>query len=405
MQSSCEISPSVGGRTQSVLQPRRPAPPGTSGRRDGWVTDRWPFSGARYRAPVRVLVNALPVRGTSLGVLTENLLQGWVESDEVHVVLRPGVELELPGRVTVHPVGGQRVLAMEWAVPDLCRRLGADAMLGVTPATTFGPLPCPRVIMSLDVRHELRPRQFSYRTRLLRGVSYGIGYRRADAIVTISHRTREDLLRVHPWLRRQTITVAQLGADHVLRWPRPNHSDGLYALAFGQWGNKNVGLVLDAWAQLQHEGGDPPPLVIVGLPEAERVTLQADVAARGLAQLVTVKPWLDPDQFHRQFTGASLVVFPSDYEGFGLPALEAMRLGIPVVVTPDPALFEVTGGLATVMDGWDPAALARAVPVARARSAEDLERGVEHASEFTWERTAGAVRATLASCIDAAVKA
>lgn len=360
---------------------------------------------ARYRAPVRVLVNALPVRGTSLGVVTENLLQGWEESDEVHVVLRPGVELDLPGRVTVHRVGGQRLVAMERTVPELCRRLGADAMLGVTPATTIGPLPCPRVIILHDVRHEMRPHQFSYRTRLLRGVSYGLAYRRADAIVTVSHRTREDLLRLHPWLRRKTITVAQNGADHVLTWPRSESRGDGYALAFGQWGNKNVGLVLDAWARLEREGGDPPALVIVGLPETERVTVQADVASRRLGTLVTVKPWLDPDEFRREFTGASLVVFPSDYEGFGLPALEAMRLGIPVVVTPDPALFEVTGGLATVMDGWDAAALARAVPVARTQSAEDLERGVKHASEFTWGRTAREVRATLAGSIAAAGRA
>jgi glycosyltransferase involved in cell wall biosynthesis len=144
--------------------------------------------------------------------------------------------------------------------------------------------------------------------------------------------------------------------------------------------------------------------VIVGLPEPEQVRVQADVVAHGLTSLVTVKPWLGPDEFRRQFTGAALVVFPSDYEGFGLPALEAMRLGIPVVVTPDPALYEVTGGLATVMDGWDAAALARAVPLARTESAEDIERGVKHASEFTWRRTASEVRATLAACIDAAGK-
>jgi hypothetical protein len=81
-----------------------------------------------------------------------------------------------------------------------------------------------------------------------------------------------------------------------------------------------------------------------------------------------------------------------------------MRLGIPVVVTPDPALLEVTGGLATVMDGWDAAALARAVPVARQQGTADLERGVHHASAFTWRRTASEVRAVLAGCIDAAGK-
>jgi glycosyltransferase involved in cell wall biosynthesis len=350
---------------------------------------------------VRVLVNALPVRGTSLGVVTENLLGAWDGSDDVHVVLRPGVELALPERMTVHPVGGQRLLAMERAVPELCRQLGADAMLGVTPATTVGPLPCPRVIISLDVRHEMRPHQFGYRTRVLRGVSYGLGYRRADAIVTISHRTREDLLRVHPWLRRQTITVGQLGADHVLAWPRPepHPGDTPYALAFGQWGNKNITLVLDAWALLRGAGDEVPPLVVVGVPADARAAVQADATARGLSGLVTVKPWLDDDEFRRQFTGASLVVFPSDYEGFGLPALEAMRLGIPVVVTPDPALFEVTGGLATVMEGWDAAALARAVPTARAQSKEALRHGIDHASAFTWARTASQARATLAGAM------
>lgn len=368
------------------------------------MTGRCRFPAARYRAAVRVLVNGLPVRGTSLGVVTENLLGSWDEADDMHLVLRPGVELELPDRVTVHPLGGQRLLAMERRVPELCRRLGADAMLSVTPATTVAPLPCPRVIMAHDVRHEMRPHQFPYYVRLLRAVSYGLAYRRADAIVTVSHRTREDLLRLHPWLRRKMVTVAQNGVDHVLAWPRPEPGESGYALAFGQWGNKNVDLVLEAWARLQHEGGDPPPLVIVGLPGPDRERAQADVTARGLAHLVTLKPWLDPDEFPKQFTGASLVVFPSDYEGFGLPALEAMRLGIRVIVTPDPALFEVTGGLATVMDGWDASALVRAVIAARAQSGDEVERGVQHASAFTWRRAAGDVRATLLGCIDAAGK-
>lgn len=352
--------------------------------------------------PVRVLVNALPVAGTSLGVVTENLLQGWEVSDDLHLVLRPGVHLDVPSRVTVHPVSGPRLVAMEREVPALSRRLGADAVLGVTPATTVGPLPCPRVIIVHDVRHEVRPHQFSYRLRLMRGVSYGLAYRRADAIVTVSQRTREDLLRFHPWLRRRRVVVAHNGADHVLSWPRAEPGGAGYAIAFGQWGNKNVGLVLEAWQRLQREDGDPLPLVIVGVSDADRAGVRADVASRGLTDLVTVKPWLDRDEFHRQFTGASLVVFPSDFEGFGLPALEAMRLGIRVIVSPDPALLEVTGGLATVMDGWDAAALVRAVPVARTECAEDVERAVQHASAFTWARAAGEVRATLAGCIEAA---
>ena len=121
---------------------------------------------------------------------------------------------------------------------------------------------------------------------------------------------------------------------------------------------------------------------------------------RGLGDLASVRPWLSDLEFRRNFASAAVVVFPSDYEGFGLPAVEAMRLGIPVVVTPDPALLEVTGGLATVMGGWDAASLAEAVPRARATSASDLERGHAHAAGFTWRRTASEVRAALAACVD-----
>jgi glycosyltransferase involved in cell wall biosynthesis len=162
--------------------------------------------------------------------------------------------------------------------------------------------------------------------------------------------------------------------------------------------NKNVDLVLDAWAVL-HARAEALPLVVVGLSAEARRSVEARAAARGIGELVTLRPWLDDRAFQEQFSSASLVVFPSDYEGFGLPAVEAMRLGIPVVVTPDPALLEVTGGLATVMEGWDAPALARAVPLARQTGAEQLRAGVEHASTFTWQRTARDVRAALVASI------
>ncbi len=346
---------------------------------------------------MRLVVNAVPARRGSLGVVTENLLRGWDElgtDDEIHVVLRPDVPLDLPPGITVHLTGGARFAAMEARVPSLCRRVRAEAMLGVTPATTMAPLPCPRAIIALDLRHEHRPEQFATRARWMRSTSYAIGYRQADAIICISNRTRDDLLASHPRLRRRRVTVAQLGADHVLAWPPREAKPAGYALAFGQWGNKNVGLVLEAW-QLLRTHGDAVPLVIVGVPDEGRDAVEAQIRTGDLDEMVTVKPWLTSEEFHRQFTSASLVVFPSDYEGFGLPAVEAMRLGIPVVVTPDRALLEVTGGLASVMDGWDAEALARAVPSTLRSSPEALAAARDHASVLTWRRTAESARAAI----------
>lgn len=224
-------------------------------------------------------------------------------------------------------------------------------------------------------------------------MSYAVGYRQADGIACISERTRSDLIASRPWLRNHLVRVALLGADHVKAWDPMGSSDE-YAIAFGQWGNKNVDLVVDAWSHL-HRLGDALPLVLVGLSEASRVHVQAKVDGLGLGQVVTILPWLPTDTFHQRFASARLVVFPSDFEGFGLPAVEAMRLGIPVVISDDPALVEVTDGHATVMNGTGPDALARAVNAARASSTEDLAKAQSHAEAFTWRRTAAQVREVL----------
>jgi glycosyltransferase involved in cell wall biosynthesis len=355
---------------------------------------------------MRVVIDGVPIRGTSLAIVVENLLHGWDQldcDDDIHIVVGPDAPLALPASVTVHrvPLGrvpfAGRLQAQNVRVPQLCRRVEADVMLGVIPATTVGPLPCPRGIIALDLRHELRPEQFSRQARLKRRASYAVGYRQAAAIICISERTRQDLLTAHPGLQRRLVRVAPLGADHVLRWP-PARSGPPFALAFGQWGNKNVQLVIDGWSLL-HARGQALPLTLLGLPEADRAAVQSRVDRLGLAEVVTVLPWLDPAPFQQQFASASLVVFPSDFEGFGLPAAEAMRLGIPLVVTPDQALLEVTAGRATVMDGWDAEALARAVPLARQAGPDLASRARIRAAEFTWRRTASEVRATLSMAV------
>jgi glycosyltransferase involved in cell wall biosynthesis len=95
------------------------------------------------------------------------------------------------------------------------------------------------------------------------------------------------------------------------------------------------------------------------------------------------------------FAGASGVLFPSDFEGFGLPAIEALRLGIPLVISADPALLEVTAGHAVVTEDESPEGLAAAIERAQALSPDQLAAGAEHARAFTWERMARDVRAAL----------
>ena len=94
-----------------------------------------------------------------------------------------------------------------------------------------------------------------------------------------------------------------------------------------------------------------------------------------------------------------MVVFPSDFEGFGLPVVEGMLLGKPVVLGPEPATNEIAGGHAAVAADWTAAALADAVRRARAMTSGELEAARAWAATFTWERTIRQTREVLAGLV------
>ena len=166
-----------------------------------------------------------------------------------------------------------------------------------------------------------------------------------------------------------------------------------HALAFGHFPNKGVDRVIDAWKILRSRG-QARPLVFVGLSGSDRESVVERSRAEGLDQLITPLPWLDDGEFQARFASAGLIVFPSDFEGFGLPAVEAMRLGIPLVISADQALLEVTGGNAAVAEGDGAESLAAAVSAASAMTEQDLDRARAHV-ERSWEDVARETRAAL----------
>jgi glycosyltransferase involved in cell wall biosynthesis len=355
---------------------------------------------------MRVVIDALgvvPFGGYAVAL--EAILAGWEEldtDDELHLLMSEGVELEIPDSVEIHrfrvgrPAALRRVAVQTRAARRVCRETDADALLGVLPTTAVGPVGCPKVIMVYDMRHELLPEQFTRGRRLLRRVGYELGYRQAAAIICISERTRRDLLRSRPWLAEKPVVAVLWAADHVDSWPRrdPRESGDAYALAFGHFPNKAVERVIDTWEVLRRRG-DERRLVFVGLPGSARAAVAERIRSAGLDDLVTPMPWLEREEFEATFASAGLIVFPSDFEGFGLPAVEAMRLGIPLVISTDEALLEVTGGHATVVDGTDAESLAEAVTRAWATPPEELERARGFVGGYSWAKTARETREVL----------
>jgi glycosyltransferase involved in cell wall biosynthesis len=262
------------------------------------------------------------------------------------------------------------------------------------PSTTLRPPGVPVVVVVHDLRHELRPEQFGWSRKLMRRISYARAYALADVLIAVSQRTLDDLYRLHPRTAGTSAAVVHHGADHVASWA--NHApDAGYAIAQGQHTNKNVALVVGAWRSLTDRGAELP-LLILGLSEKDRRRTAGAVHAAGLDDRIRLSEYLPQPEFEATMAAARMLVFPSDFEGFGLPVLEAMRLGLPVVVGPDPAVLEVAGGHATVMDEWTAPALAAAVSRALSEGPADRDAARRHAEAFTWtetvRRTRGLIR-------------
>jgi glycosyltransferase involved in cell wall biosynthesis len=308
---------------------------------------------------VHVVFDAVAVRPGSSAVILEGLIAGWLRdypADTLTVLVPDEPGLRIPEGVAVHrvPSGGAlgSIRSRTVGVRRAARELGADAVLsGVTASGLLGTA-CRHGVVLTDLRHEILPEQFSAGRRLARRLSYGVSFRQADAIFCISGRTRDDLVAGHRGVADRAI-VASLGADHVDSWPPRTAGATPYAVAFGRFANKNADAVLEAWAEFCRTD-DAWTLRLVGMSEGDRVRAGERVAALGIADRVVLMPWLDDEQFAESFVGASLIVFPSEFEGFGLPAVEAMRLGIPLVVSADSALAEVTGGHAVVATDLSP---------------------------------------------------
>ena len=158
---------------------------------------------------------------------------------------------------------------------------------------------------------------------------------------------------------------------------------------------KNVGGLLDAYARLLARRANVPRLVIAGRAEADAGAVLAAMNQPPLAGHVEYRGYVPTEEREALFKGAQAFVLPSFEEGFGIPALEAMSAGVPVVVSNRGALPEVVGDAGLLIDPDDAESLAAALerladdPDLRATCAR---RGLDRARQFTWTQTARDVR-------------
>ncbi len=212
---------------------------------------------------------------------------------------------------------------------------------------------------------------------------------RADRVVVVSEFTRQEvekLLGVSP----DRISVCSPGAPS---WPpREGPPTSGYVLFFGTLEpRKNVGALLDAYALLASRRRDLPELLLAGKATAEAQSWLARIERPPLKGLVRHIGYISPDGRRDLYAGAHMLVQPSFDEGFGLPVLEAMATGVPVVAARRGALPEVLGGAGILVDPDDRDQIASAIlhilddpGLAATLSAKGLERS----RVYTWANTA-----------------
>jgi glycosyltransferase involved in cell wall biosynthesis len=221
--------------------------------------------------------------------------------------------------------------------------------------------------------------------------------RRAAALPCISEATRADLVRLFPYAQRKA-SVIPLAADPAFSAPvaTPGHPElegKPYVLAVGTLEpRKNLERLITAWSAMNESARAGHVLALVGPVGWDAAPILAAARDNGAQLLGRVSE----DELRALYAGASAFAYPSLYEGFGLPILEAMAAGAPVVTSNVSSLPEVAGDAALLVDPHDSAAIGAALTrlLGDPAFADDLRtRGRARAAAFSWERTA---RETLA---------
>jgi glycosyltransferase involved in cell wall biosynthesis len=300
--------------------------------------------------------------------------------------------------------GATRALAMAWAraAPRVVARdVPAGPEVLHHPVTVPIPrLDLPTVTTLFDVQHHDRPELFGRAERAYRRWAYDGAAERADLVVTTSEHSRASLAR-HTRTDPERIVAIPLGIDPERFSPTGDAADerlgdrlrdiGPFVLyPANLWPHKNHQRLLEGFAR---SADREVALVLTGQTYRGLPALEAAAEGLGVAGRVHHLGYVEADLLPALYRAADALVFPSLYEGFGSPPLEAMACGCPVASSTAASLAEVVEGASLELDPDSPESIAGAID--RIRGDSDLRArlraaGLERADGFTWAAAARA---------------
>jgi glycosyltransferase involved in cell wall biosynthesis len=288
-------------------------------------------------------------------------------------------------------------------LPALARRARVDLVHSLA-TTGPGRGRFKRVVTVHDLIYKVHPEAHFGLISLGMAVLVPLSVKRATRVIAVSRSTRDDLVR-HLHLPAERIDVVPNGVgtpraggalpEAELRARLDLGERPIVLCTSAKRPHKNLIRLLDAVAQIPAERR--PLAVLTGYPTQHEDELRTHAAALGITDDLRILGWVPQDELEGLYAAATCLVFPSLYEGFGLPVLEAMARGLPVASSDRSSLPEVAGDAALLFDPEDVGAMRAAIERLLADPAERerlSRRGHEQAARFTWEACA---RATLAT--------
>ena len=245
-----------------------------------------------------------------------------------------------------------------------------------------------RISIVYDLGPLLHPEWVDEATRRFHLRTLGSLKERADRVVCISEATANDVVR-EVGIDRERISIVHPGVDEAffdaVPAPLPILGGAPYVLAVGTLNErKNLGVLIDGFVEVAKRNRELR-LVIVGSPDRDAERVRQRIAAKGIADRTVLLGFASDDELPGIVAGAAVLVFPSLFEGYGMPVTESMAAGTPVIASSDPSIDEAAGGAAVRFDPRDAAALASAIDQV-VRSAKDRDRLVAAGRAFAETR-------------------
>jgi glycosyltransferase involved in cell wall biosynthesis len=365
---------------------------------------------------VRIGFDARAIRYRGIGTYSRNLLLHFADSGIEFVVFCQDEEKGAIPSADSFTLVSANTDPLAWgghsAFRNLVEKSGVD-LLHVPSAWAPTPSPVPLVATIHDVTPLLYPRSLSLTLRMRYKRQLADTVDNARRVITVS-RISQSALSAYSRVDPAKVRVIHNGVSSQF-YPRTDqallsavrHRYSLpekYVFWVGDFRpEKNLPFLVQAWARLRSRLPDAPALVLGGAQTGQFKAVREEVKRRDLEQAVIFPGFIRDDDLAALYSAATLFVFPSLYEGFGLPPLEAMACGTPCVVSNSSSLPEVTGPAALLFNPTSLESLEDGV--IRLLTDPDLyetlrEEGLRQSALFPWSRAAEETLAVYRSVFD-----